>query len=181
MTSRRTQPPTRSRGCEPGSVENLDELFQRGFRYAVALTHDPDRAADLLQDACVACLAAQASWRVGYLFAAIRSRFIDHYRREMLAIVEPIGAEEELARAGAFADLRDEEIVQADLDSLARALGKLRAEEREALFLAAVEGYTAQEIAELTGRPRGTILSVIHRARRKIRDLLRPSEALKTS
>jgi RNA polymerase sigma-70 factor (ECF subfamily) len=172
---------TRRRAQSPDQTEDLDELFQRGFRYAMALTHEPDRAADLLQDACVACLAAQAPWRVGYLFAAIRSRFIDRYRRQKLAIVEPIGAEEELAQVGAFTDPRDAETLQADLESLDRALGRLRSEERETLFLAAVEGYTAQEIAELTGRPRGTILSVMHRARRKIRDLLRPSEALKTS
>jgi len=41
--------------------------------------------------------------------------------------------------------------------------------EREALLLADVEGYTAQEIAELTGHPRGTILSLIHRSRGKLR------------
>lgn len=164
-----------------GQAENLDELFQRGFRYAMSLTHEPDRAADLLQDACVACLSARAPWRVGYLFAAIRSRFIDQYRRHRLAIVEPIGADEELARAGAFMDPRDDELVVADPDSLDRALGRLRAEEREALFLAAVEGYTAREIAELTGRPRGTVLSVIHRARRRVRGLLQPSEVEKTS
>ncbi len=171
----------RRRAQPPDPNENLDALFQRGFRYAMALTHDPDRAADLLQDACVACLAAQAPWRVGYLFAAIRSRFIDQTRRQKLVIVEPIGADEELAQTGASTDPREAETLQADLESLDRALGRLRAEEREVLFLAALEGYSAREIAELTGRPRGTILSVIHRARGKIRDLLRPSEALKTS
>ncbi|MBJ20119.1 MAG: RNA polymerase sigma factor [bacterium] len=162
-------------------VENLEELFQRGFRYALALTHEPDHAAELVQDACVACLAAQAPWGTGYLFAAIRSRFVDQYRRRKLTLVEPIGGEEELAQAGAHVDPREDELLEAGLDSLDRALGRLRAEERETLFLAAVEGYTAREIAALTGRPRGTVLSVLHRARRKIRDLLRPSEAVKTS
>lgn len=178
---RRAQVPAPFRGREANQVEDLDELLQRGLRYAMALTHEPDRAADLLQDACVACLGARASWRIGYLFAAIRSRFIDQYRRQKLAIVEPIGSVEELTRAGAYADLRDDERVWADLDSLDRALGRLRVEEREMLFLAVVEGYTAREIAELTGRPRGTILSVIHRARRKMRDFLQPSQSEKAS
>jgi len=161
--------------------EDLDELFQRGFRYAMALTHEPDRAADLLQDACVACLTARAPWRVGYLFATIRSRFIDRYRHQKLVVVESIGEEDDLARLGEYTDPRDAEILGVDLDSLDRALDRLRAEEREILFLTAVEGYTAQEVAELTGRPRGTILSINHRARRKIRDLLQPAEVLKTS
>ncbi|MAG32407.1 MAG: RNA polymerase subunit sigma-70 [Deltaproteobacteria bacterium] len=165
----------------PAQAEDLDDLFQRGYRYAIALTHEPDRAADLVQDACVACLAAQAPWRVGYFFAAIRSRFIDQQRRQRLVVVEPIGSQDELARVGSFTDPRDEELVQADRDSLDRALGRLRAEEREMLFLSAVEGYTAREIAELTGHPRGTILSAVHRARRKIRDLLQPLEVGKKS
>ena len=173
------QPPARSRGTE--KVEDLDELFQRGFRYALALAHEPDQAADLLQDACVACLRARSPWRAGYLFSAIRSRFIDQYRRRMLSVVELIGDGDALERAGAAQDPTDGEVFPADLDSLDRALGALRTEEREALYLAAVEGYSAREIAEVTGRPRGTILSLIHRARRKLRDRLREPEVKKSS
>jgi RNA polymerase sigma-70 factor (ECF subfamily) len=40
------------------------------------------------------------------------------------------------------------------------------------LYLAVVEGYTAEEIAELTSRPRGTILSLLHRTKAKLCDLL---------
>ena len=47
-------------------------------------------------------------------------------------------------------------------------MSKLRPEESEALFLNVVEGYTASEISERTGSPRGTILSHIHRARQKL-------------
>ena len=47
-------------------------------------------------------------------------------------------------------------------------LAKLRDIEREALFLHIVEGYSANEIATLTGRPRGTVLSLIHRSRKKL-------------
>jgi RNA polymerase sigma factor (sigma-70 family) len=47
-------------------------------------------------------------------------------------------------------------------------LGLLRPVEREALYLHHVEGYTAQEIAELTGTPRNTILSLLNRGLRKL-------------
>ena len=40
--------------------------------------------------------------------------------------------------------------------------------ERELLFFWAVEGCTAQEIADRTDSPRGTVLSRIHRLRQKI-------------
>ena len=60
-----------------------------------------------------------------------------------------------------------------DAQALHRALGTLRPDERETLFLAVVEGYTAQEIADMTQRPRGTILSLLHRTKEKLRNLLR--------
>ena len=47
--------------------------------------------------------------------------------------------------------------------TLEQLLAKLRDIEREALFLHVVEGYSAVEIAALTGRPRGSVLSLIHR------------------
>jgi RNA polymerase sigma-70 factor (ECF subfamily) len=52
-----------------------------------------------------------------------------------------------------------------DIDAL---LSELRPEEREALFLHGVEGYTASEISRLTGQPRGTVLSLLHRARQRL-------------
>ena len=49
------------------------------------------------------------------------------------------------------------------------ALGRLRPEERAVLYLAAVENYTARQIGELLGWPRGSVLSLLHRARSKLR------------
>ena len=41
--------------------------------------------------------------------------------------------------------------------------------EREAIFLHHVHGHTAEEIAVLTAQPRGTVLSLLHRALEKLR------------
>ena len=60
----------------------------------------------------------------------------------------------------------------ADSDMLAQSLGQLSMEEREALYLWAVEGYTAKEIAKIGSLSRNTVLSRIHRARAKLRSLL---------
>ncbi|MBI2566581.1 MAG: RNA polymerase sigma factor [Candidatus Schekmanbacteria bacterium] len=150
------------------SDQDMAELLQRGFRYALSLTHDESRAEDLLQDAWVAVLAAGGTSSKGYLYAGIRSRFIDRYRRERLVVIESLDAE-----VGAALQARaPDEAILADVASLERALGSLRAEEREALYLSAAEGYSAGEIAALTGRPRGTVLSLIHRGRQKLLRLL---------
>ncbi|HVR45008.1 MAG TPA: RNA polymerase sigma factor [Thermoanaerobaculia bacterium] len=147
-----------------------DELLESAYRYAMSLTHEPADAEDLIQDACLAILASGAPWERPYLFATIRNRFIDRYRRRrkltFVALGEGDGSD--------GAEPRFDEVVPDVLESglLERALGSLRVEEREALFLAVVEGYTVEEIGRLTSRPRGTILSLLHRTKGKLRDLL---------
>ena len=145
-------------------MAETEELLQRGFRYALSLTHDESGAEDLLQDAFVAILRRNGPRTLPYLITTIRHRFIDLYRRERLVVMQSLDEtpEDELGL-----DAPDKSIDAAHLDA---ALATLRPQEREALYLAAVEDYTAQEIADLTGRPRGTILSLIHRARGKLRD-----------
>ena len=51
-------------------------------------------------------------------------------------------------------------------------IGEVVGTERELLYLAYVEGYTTQELADMTGRPRNTVLSQLHRARHKLRGAL---------
>ncbi|MCL4236597.1 MAG: hypothetical protein KJ042_19005, partial [Deltaproteobacteria bacterium] len=60
------------------------------------------------------------------------------------------------------------ETVIATSDQIAAALGQLRPDEREAVYLQCVEGHSAAEIAKLTGRARGTVLSLIFRAKHKL-------------
>lgn len=157
--------------------DDLRELLQCGFRYALSLTHDTSRAEDLLQEGWVSLLQAKGPHQRGYLLTAIRSRFIDSYRREQLVVFEALTDANELGMENDMQHSRNEAPIFADKKMLNRALAKLRPAEREILFLADVEGYTAQEIADLTERPRGTILSLIRRTRGKMRSLLGQGEA----
>ena len=52
----------------------------------------------------------------------------------------------------------------------------MRSAGRELIFRHVVENYTAAEIAEMTGKPRGTILSAVHRAKRKLQSFLPEGE-----
>jgi RNA polymerase sigma-70 factor (ECF subfamily) len=157
--------------------DGVDALLDRGYRYAFSLTHNAAEAEDLLQDACLSILAADGSWARAYLFATIRNRFIDRYRRNRKILFLSLDREEE--RSGdEHTDLNWEAPDVLQNGSLDRALGSLRTEERETLFLAVVEGYTAEEIAELTARPRGTILSLLYRTKAKLRNLLGKEQVL---
>ena len=57
-----------------------------------------------------------------------------------------------------------------EIDDLQRALNRLPADNREALLLCEYEGYSYEEIAELTDVPLSTVRKRIFRARRKLRE-----------
>ena len=57
-------------------------------------------------------------------------------------------------------------------DEIADALDELPLENRMVVYLADVEGLRYQEIATLMNIPVGTVMSRLHRARRRLRGLL---------
>ncbi len=147
------------------SSADLAELLQQGFRYALSFTHERASAEDILQEAWLSVLSAKGPIEKAYLFKSIRSRFFNQHKREKLVSMIPIDDHTE------YVDNQIEEYnitFFSDVAEVEQALKCLRPIEREAFFLAAVEGYTAQEIADLTSQPRGTVLSLIHRSRKKM-------------
>ncbi|MEO1236779.1 MAG: RNA polymerase sigma factor, partial [Planctomycetota bacterium] len=154
------------------------ELLDRGFRYALSLTGRRADAEDVLHEACVSLARRGGPWEAGLLFRAVRHRFIDEWRRAQRrpgADLSGAGIPGAGVPGAVEALSGREDGVLARLmgaDAVARALGELGADEREAAYLAWVEGYTAREVGRLTGRPRNTVLSHLHRARRKLRDRL---------
>lgn len=157
----------------------ITDLVQRGYRFALCLTHNRAAAEDLVQDAWFAVLrarartpAVQAKGEIPsreYLFATIRNRFIDQYRRSKIVGMEPMGGHEAPCAEDPWAGDAPLSVANGRLEA---ALAELRPEERAVLFLSAVEGYTGREIGELLDWPRGTVLSHIHRARIKLRRIL---------
>jgi len=154
------------------SEAELNDLLQRGFRYALALSHDRARAEDLLQDAVLGLLRRGGPWNAGYLMKAIRSRFIDLHRRERLVVMHALDDVPEPTIYAGF----DGPASDLDPERLERALASLRPAEREAMYLHCVEGYTAQEIADLTGHPRNTVLSLLHRGRARAQAYYAPPQ-----
>ncbi|UCD68742.1 MAG: sigma-70 family RNA polymerase sigma factor [Betaproteobacteria bacterium] len=142
--------------------------LQRLYRYGYSLTRDEHSAYDLLQDAVEAALRKsphdpQAMLR--YVRTIMRNRFIDEYRREQRHPTLSLDEQDDCPVDIDPRVLEEVVIAQHDLDVAIAVLGPM---ERELLFLWAVEGYTAQELADQTGVPRGTVLARLHRLRSKI-------------
>lgn len=144
------------------------DLLQAGFRYALSLKPHRQDAEDLVQEAWLR-LHRHAGRVDGksLLFTTIRNLFIDRHRRDRLVVFEAL--DESLCAPAETGDPVAAAIAARDLEA---PLAALRPEEREALFLTVVEGYTAAEAAAFTGRARGTVLSLVHRARLKLRRAL---------
>lgn len=142
---------------------STEELLQSGFQYAYALTHHYHDAEDLVQAAWLKLYQRYNDVTTKALFfTIIRNLYVDQYRRRQRIRFITLTSEHE--RHSASGDtVREDTKVAID-----QMLAKLRDIEREALFLHVVEGYSANEIAAMTGRPRGTVLSLIHRSKNKL-------------
>lgn len=138
----------------------LEALAHRGFRYALALCGERAVAEDLLQDAWASVLTAQGRLDAGYLLRAIRSRWVDRWRRDERVAFVPF----EPTTADPASDPRE-----IDARALREAFATLRDEEREVLLLNVVEGYSASEVGALLDRPRNTVLTQLSRGRTRLR------------
>ncbi|MBA4178370.1 MAG: RNA polymerase subunit sigma-24 [Leptothrix sp. (in: Bacteria)] len=152
-------------------------------RYARLLTGDAARADDLVQDtlerACVKWSLWQPgsvlrSWLLSLMHNLHRNHLRDRRHDDAHAALEdvPEPAHDPIAQVGVCMDLQ-------------QALAALPAPMREVLLLVAVEEYSYAEAARLLGVPVGTVMSRLHRARERLRELMseplaeRPGAALK--
>ena len=142
------------------------ELLQAGFRYALALTHHREEAEDLVQESWLnLCRRYGKVENCAVLFTAVRNLYIDQCRRRKLVHFDSLDGEDvpEVAEIPV-----DEPCVKGELAAL---LGRLKPTEREVIFLHYYQGHTAEEICQLHGQSRGTVLSLIHRSLAKLRKL----------
>ena len=156
----------------------MDQTFlNRLYRYAFSLTDERDEAYELLQQAIERYLRHQPNKvrsPLSYLMRSIRNAFFDRIRHNNL--YQDIVEDQQQNNA--------EEVISPSIDDLliqqqdiAQLLALLDNQERELLYLWAVEEYTIQEIADLQGVPRGTLLSRLHRLKNRLRKQLPQLEA----
>ena len=141
---------------------------------ALALTRNRAAAEDLVQDAVANALAAQDSFTPGTNFAAwmhriLRNRFISTLRKQR----ETTDIEDLPSSAFAVGAAHEDRMV---LKELSRALGRLPADQREALFMVVLQGMSYEEVAEATGCAVGTAKSRVFRARRQLQAWLAGEE-----
>jgi len=69
-------------------------------------------------------------------------------------------------------DVENAAVANVRRDAVHGALWGLSEEQRIAITLMDLDGFTAAEVAKITGSPRGTVLARVHRGRKKLARIL---------
>jgi len=151
------------------------------YRYCVVLVRDEDVAYDLLQTTLEKWMRGRFHDRVShpraYFMRMIKSQFLDDLRKDKDIETVVLDEETTIPQIGG-SSLEDVLITK---EEVKRILNFVSLEEREILFLWAVEGYTVQEIADFSDKPKGTILAKLFRIRSKIKDRLKNAKEVSSS
>lgn len=149
---------------------SLDKLY----RYAYTLTANEADAYDLLHNAIEASLnrpSETTEKNIAYLRVIMRNRFIDEYRHNQSFPHEDIDDHSPVSMSES--SLEDVAIASHDLAVLWNTLERV---DREVLFFWAVEGFSMREISEKLEISRGTLLSRIHRLRKRLSENMTDSQ-----
>lgn len=149
-------------------------------RLARQQERDPWAAEDLVQETLLRAFAGyrpdrvvnMRAWLVTICLNVSRSSARRRQRR-----VTEVPLDEAVDGAGEGADVFDEATRAVERMHVERALDMLPEEQRTCILLMDVAGLTAAETADVLGCPRGTVLSRVHRGRRRLGLILDPDRA----
>jgi RNA polymerase sigma-70 factor (ECF subfamily) len=165
------------------ALSHIDSLYRTAYR----MSRNPADAEDLVQETYLRAFRSLHQFRAGtnlraWLFKILTNAFINEYRKRSrqprstsLDDVEDYYLYTHLLDSGIQPSAsRPEEEVLASItdDDIVRALEALSEEFREVVLLADVEGFSYREIAEIMDIPVGTVMSRLHRARRRLHQSL---------
>ena len=155
-------------------------LFDQLYNFAHWLTQNREEAEDLVQETYAKALKGFSSFQLGtnfraWMYRILRNTFLSSRTGLRAAAMVPLDSEEDGPEL-AVEDETPETILMKRTDSelVQNAIDDLPVHHREILLLCEVEEMSYQEIGELLSIPIGTVMSRLSRARKTLRDSLRP-------
>jgi RNA polymerase sigma-70 factor, ECF subfamily len=145
------------------------------YRVARRMTRNPGEAEDLVQDALVRAYRGfdgfDGRYPRAWLLTILRNTHINRLRKRRPDLLDDEVAQRVPAPgADGRQDGTSERALHDEFDPLVRdALAALSANHRAVITLVDLDGLSYQEAAEVLGVPVGTVMSRLHRARRKVR------------
>jgi RNA polymerase sigma-70 factor (ECF subfamily) len=165
-------------GDQAAFLELYDRHRQPIFRFAYRLLGEVDIAEDVTHDCFLSLIRKPENFRperaslTTYLFAAARNLALKHFRNSGRETgLDEMTEEPQLSpRHGPLRKLLDEELAT----EVRKAVFSLAPLQREALILYEYEGFSLNEIAEITGADVGAVKGRLYRARERLKSILRP-------
>jgi RNA polymerase sigma-70 factor, ECF subfamily len=164
-----------------GDPQAFGELFarHRDRLWAVALRTlgDPELAADALQEAMVSAFRRAGSYRgdaavTTWLHRVVVNACLDLVRRQRVRAAEPLPDDLDHTAELAGPQPPDPAERLVERTAVLAALRRLPEEQRHALVLVDMEGYSVAEAAELLGCAAGTVKSRCARGRARLLPML---------
>jgi RNA polymerase sigma-70 factor, ECF subfamily len=152
-------------------LDEIEAAIPALRRYAHALVRDAHRADDLVQDCLERAVAKRHAWRGDGPVQAWLFRIMINRHRDLIRAAPRPGhlvAVEDLPHEPAAIGGQEAHL---DLRDLHDAMGRLPADQREALLMVALGGKSFEQASQILEIPKGTLMSRIARARATLRVL----------
>ncbi len=163
------------------AFQYMDSLYSTALRY----TRNAEEAEDLVQDTYLRAYRFFDKFQKGtnfkaWIFKILTNTFINRYRKKVRTpqqvqlekVVYGLEAEEpndEPMEWNGYDESKYEGLFD---DDISAALAQLSDDFRMVVLLADVEGFSYKEIAQIIGRPSGTVMSRLFRGRRMLQRIL---------
>ena len=166
---------------ERDAMPLLDQLYGAALR----MTRNPADAEDLVQETYIKAFQGFRSYKPGtnlkaWLYRILTNAYINNYRKAQRRPAEYATddiTDSQIAETASHTSigLRSAEVEALEKlpdEEIRDALMSLKEDYRMVVYYADVEGLPYKEIAEIMGTPIGTVMSLLHRGRKQLRDAL---------
>ncbi len=145
----------------------------RLWSVALRTTSDPEEASDALQDALISAFRRADQFRgdsavTTWLHRIVVNASLDRLRRKAVRRTLPLPDDNENTPGATVADPLDAIDRRETQIVVTAALAELPPDQREAVLLVDVEGWSVEEAAAMLGCPAGTVKSRCFRGRAKL-------------
>ncbi len=146
----------------------VKKYMQTAYYIALGFVHNHQDALDLSQESFIKAFRKIKSFDAGWPFfpwfyRILKNLCIDHFKRIRRRMEIPLEESYFLIQ-----DSEDKEMKEA----MWQGIEKLPFEQKEIIILRYFREYSYEEIAEITGKPIGTVMSSLYYAKKKLKNIV---------
>ena len=146
----------------------VKKYMQTAYYIALGFVHNHQDALDLSQESFIKAFRKIKSFDAGrpffpWFYRILKNLCIDHFKR--------IRRRKEIPLEESYFLIQDREDKEMK-EAMWQGIKKLPFEQKEIIILRYFREYSYEEIAEITGRPIGTVMSSLHYAKKRLKKIV---------